>query len=134
IQREGEAEAAAILAKGQAEARARQENAQAFKEYNEAAVIELVADILPELVRAASEPLSRIGQMPVVSTDGASQLVRDVTSNLEQGLAIGSSLTGVDLKGILTRIGAQGGLGGNGAGRDDPDDGGRSLPPPPEGG
>ncbi len=110
VQREGEAEAAAILAKGQAEAEAREKNADAFAHYNQAAVIELVADILPDLVRAASEPLSKVGNMTVVSTDGASSIVNSVAQNLEQGLAIGSSLTGIDLKAILSRIG-EGGLG-----------------------
>ncbi len=105
VQREGEAEAAAILAKGEAEAEARQKNAEAFQHYNEAAVIELLASILPELVRAASEPMSHIKDLTVVSTDGASKLVSNVASNVEQGLAIGSSLTGVDLKGLLARMG-----------------------------
>lgn len=108
VQREGDAEAAAILARGEAEAEARQKNAQAFKHYNDAAVVELVASILPDLVRAASEPLGHIDELTVVSTDGASQLVSNVASNVEQGLAIGSSLTGVDLRGLLSRLGENG--------------------------
>lgn len=110
VQREGEAEGAAILARGQAEAEARQKNADAFQSYNEAAVIELIAEILPELVRAASEPLSNVGSMTIVSTDGASKVAQSVASNLEQGLAIGTSLTGIDLKQILSRIGKSGSL------------------------
>ena len=109
-EREGEAEGAAILARGQAEAEARQKNADAFQSYNEAAVIELIAEILPELVRAASEPLSNVGSMTIVSTDGASKVAQSVASNLEQGLAIGTSLTGIDLKQILSRIGKSGSL------------------------
>lgn len=108
LRQEGEAEAAAILARGEAEAEARQKNAEAFQHYNEAAVIELVAAILPDLVRAASEPLSNVKDMTIVSTDGASKLVSNVAQNLEQGLAIGSGLTGVDLKGILRRVGGSG--------------------------
>jgi flotillin len=105
VEREGEAEAAAILARGQAEAEARERNAQAFKQYNEAAVIELVVNVMPELVRAAAEPVSNVEKLTVISTDGASEVVRNVASNLEQGLQIGSDLTGVDLRSILRRVG-----------------------------
>ncbi len=109
LQREGEAEAAAILAKGQAEAEAMHKRADAFRNYGDAAVLEMVADVLPELVRAAAEPLSAIDKMTVISTDGASQLSRSVASNLEQGLQIGSDIAGVDLRALLSRLGERGG-------------------------
>lgn len=105
LQQEGEAEAAAILARGQAEAEAREKNADAFQHYNDAAVVDLLADILPDLVRAASEPMSNIKDLTVISTDGASQLAANVAANVEQGLAIGTSLTGVDLRSLLGRLG-----------------------------
>ena len=106
VEREGQAEAAAILARGQAEAEARERNAQAFRQYNEAAVIELVVNVMPELVKAAAEPVSNVEKMTVISTDGATEVVRNVASNLEQALQIGSDLTGVDLRSILDRVGA----------------------------
>ena len=109
VEREGAAEAAAILARGQAEAEARERNAQAFRLYNEAAVVELVAQVLPEIVRAAAEPVSNVDNLTVISTDGASEVMRNVASNLEQGLQIGTDLTGVDLKAILRRIGRDAG-------------------------
>lgn len=105
VQREGEAEAAAILARGEAEAQAREKNAEAFKLYGDAAVLEMVVDVMPDLVRAAAEPLSAVDKMTVISTDGASQLARTVASNLEQGLQIGSDLTGIDLHGLFARLG-----------------------------
>jgi flotillin len=105
VQREGEAEGAAILARGQAEAQAREKNAEAFKLYGEAAVLEMVVEVLPALVRAASEPLAAVDKMTVISTDGASQLAKTVSSNVEQGLQIGSDLTGLDLRGLLARLG-----------------------------
>ena len=109
VQREGEAEAAAILARGQAEAEAMDKRAAAFSNYGDAAVLEMVAEVLPELVRAASEPMSSIDKMTVISTDGASQLSRTVASNLEQGLQIGSDIIGLDLRSLLSRLGANGG-------------------------
>jgi flotillin len=105
VEREGQAEAAAILARGQAEAEARERNAEAFRLYNEAAVVELVVQKLPELVKAAAEPVGSVDKLTVISTNGASELVRNVANNLEQGLQIGSDLTGVDLRTILKRVG-----------------------------
>ncbi|MPZ73477.1 MAG: flotillin family protein [Nitriliruptorales bacterium] len=108
VQREGEAEAAATLARGEAQAQAREKNAEAFKLYGDAAVLEMVVDVMPDLVRAASEPMSSIDKMTVISTDGASQLARTVASNLEQGLQIGSDITGMDLRGMFARLGDRG--------------------------
>jgi flotillin len=104
VEAEGNATAGAILATGQAEAEAMEKKAQSFAQYGEAAVIDRIAEILPELVRAASEPVSAIDNMTVVSTDGASAVARTVAGNLEQGLQIGSALTGVDLKELLAGL------------------------------
>ncbi|HVM15303.1 MAG TPA: SPFH domain-containing protein [Egibacteraceae bacterium] len=109
VQREGEAEGAAILARGQAEAEAREKNAEAFALYNDAAVIELISAVLPDIVRSASEPISAVERMTVISTDGASQLTRNVATNVEQGLQVGSDLLGLDLRALLARLGQSGG-------------------------
>jgi flotillin len=108
VQREGEAEAAAILARGSAEAEAREKNAEAFKLYGEAAILELIAGVLPDLVRAASEPISAVEKMTVISTNGASDLTRTVATNVETGLQIGSDLMGLDLKELFSRLAARG--------------------------
>ncbi len=105
VELEGRADAAAILARGEAEAEARRANAEAFREYGDAAILDLITAILPDLVSAASEPLSAIDKLTVISTDGASDLTKTVTSNLEQGVQIGSDLTGFDLKALLSRLG-----------------------------
>ncbi|MDP9387336.1 MAG: SPFH domain-containing protein [Actinomycetota bacterium] len=104
IEREGQAEAAAILAKGQAEAEAMEKRAEAFKQYDEAAVLDLVVRIMPDLVRAASEPMSGIDRMTVISADGASQLAKTVATNVEQGIQIGSDVMGLDLRALLSRL------------------------------
>ena len=104
IEREGQAEASAILAKGQAEAEAMEKRAEAFKQYDEAAVLDLVIRVMPDLVRAASEPMSAIDRMTVISADGASQLAKTVATNVEQGIQIGSDVMGVDLRALLSRL------------------------------
>lgn len=105
VEEEGRAEAAATRARGEAEAEARRLNAEAFKEYGQAATLDLITGVLPEVVRGAAEPISAVERMTVVSTEGASSLTRSVASNLEQGLQIGSDLTGLDLKGLFARLG-----------------------------
>lgn len=101
---EGESEAAAIAAKGAAEAEAMQKKADAFKQYGDAAVLQMLVEVLPQVVAKASEPLSAIDKMTVISTDGASQLSRTVTDNVAQGLELLNSTTGVDLGALLKNL------------------------------
>ncbi|MCO1657881.1 flotillin family protein [Pseudonocardia humida] len=105
VEREGAAEAAALLARGQADAEARRLKAEAFARYGEAAVLDLLVQVLPQVVEAASKPLGEIDKMTVISTDGASSLTKSVATNVAQSLQLGSDLTGVDLAGLLGRLG-----------------------------
>ncbi|WP_326670954.1 flotillin family protein [Streptomyces sp. NBC_01257] len=101
---EGESEAAAIAARGAAEAEAMQKKADAFKQYGDAAVLQMLVEVLPQVVAKASEPLSAIDKLTVISTDGASQLSRTVTDNVAQGMELLSSTTGVDLAALLQNL------------------------------
>ncbi|WP_145498877.1 flotillin family protein [Streptomyces sp. CFMR 7] len=101
---EGEAEAASIAAKGAAEAEAMQKKADAFAQYGDAAVLQMLVEVLPQVVAKASEPLSAIDKLTVVSTDGASQLARTVTDNVAQGMELLSSTTGVDVAALLENL------------------------------
>jgi flotillin len=105
-EREGTAEASAILARGQAEAEAMRRKAGAFAEYGQAAVLDLLVRVLPQVVEAASRPMSEIDKMTVISTDGASALTRSVAANVAQGLQLGTDLTGIDLQKLLNKLGA----------------------------
>ncbi|BAG20354.1 MULTISPECIES: flotillin family protein [Streptomyces] len=101
---EGEADAAAIAARGAAEAEAMQKKADAFAQYGDAAVLQMLVEVLPSVVAKASEPLSAIDKMTVISTDGASQLARTVTDNVAQGMELLTSTTGVDLASLLQNL------------------------------
>jgi flotillin len=104
-EREGAAEASAILARGQAEAEAMRAKAESFNRYGEAAVLDLLVRVMPQVVEAASRPMSEIDKITVISTDGASSLTRSVASNVAQGLQLGTDLTGIDLPKLLARLG-----------------------------
>src|SRR5689334_10614208 len=106
IEREGAAEAAAILAKGGAEAEAMAKKAEAFAAYGEAAVLDLLVRVLPQVVEAAAAPMGSIDKMTVISTDGASSLTKSVANNVAQGLQLGTDLTGIDLSALLGKLGA----------------------------
>ncbi|MFI5913886.1 flotillin family protein [Dactylosporangium sp. NPDC051541] len=105
LEREGAAEASAILARGQAEAEAMKLKADAFATYGEAAILDLLVRVMPDVVKAASDPMANIDKMTVISTDGATSLTRSVASNVAQGLQLGTDLTGIDLQKLLSKLG-----------------------------
>ena len=105
VEREGAAEAAAILARGQAEAASMDARSEAFNNYGEAAILDLLVKVLPEVVAAASAPLAAVDKMTVISADGAGSLGRSVAANVAQGLQLSGDLTGLDVAGMLRRLG-----------------------------
>src|ERR1700747_3355368 len=63
IRAQGEAEAAVIFQKGEAEAKAMNVKAEAYQEWTQAAVGDRLITSMPEVVRAMSEPLSKVDGM-----------------------------------------------------------------------
>ena len=111
---EGNAEAGIVLSKGEAEAKALALRAEAYRQFNEAAVIQTVLSMLPEIVRAAAEPMGRIDQLTVLSNDGASELVRNTTRTVTEASATVKGLTGIDVPALIgSSMGAR--FGGKGA-------------------
>ena len=104
IRAQGEARAAATEAEGRAEAVATDAKAEALKKYGQAAIAQEVISRLPEIVRAAAEPIGSIGQMTVISTDGASAITKTVASVLGEGQEIVKQLTGLDLAALISSI------------------------------
>ncbi|WP_030685575.1 flotillin family protein [Streptomyces sp. NRRL B-1347] len=113
---EGEATASAIDARGAAEAEVMRKKADAFTQYGDAAVLQMLVEVLPHVVSKASEPLSAVDKMTVISTDGASHLTRTVAGNVVQGMELLNSTTGVDLAELLRGITRQASDTGNGSG------------------
>jgi len=120
---EGEAQAAAISAVGQAEAEAMDKRAEAFAHYNDAAVLQMLIEVLPQIAKEVAAPISAIDQLTVVSTDGAGALPKQVTSNVVETLNMLKTTTGLDLDALIKKsVGSAAGklgLATDEAGRDD---------------
>src|SRR5277367_486258 len=105
----GLAEAAVIEAQGKATASAMQAKAESFKQYNEAAVIEMIVRVLPEVAGKISEPLAKTEKMIIINSGngpggGASKLTGDVTQIIAQLPPILESLTGVKFEKLLEQV------------------------------
>ena len=79
--------------------------AEAFSTYGEAAILDLLVKVLPDVVNAAAAPLAAVDKMTVISADGANALSRSVAANVAQGLQLSGDLTGIDVAALLRRLG-----------------------------
>ena len=105
----GLAEAAVIEAQGKATASAMQAKADSFKQYNEAAVIEMIMRVMPEIAGKISEPLSKMEKMVIINSGsgpggGASKLTGDVTQIISQLPPVIESLTGIKFEKLLEQV------------------------------
>src|SRR5450756_389296 len=98
---EGGAEAQIVLTKGEAEAKALAMRADAYKQFNEAAIIQTVLAALPEIVRAAAEPMGHIDSLTVMSADGASDIVKNATRAMLESTTAIKGLTGLDVPNLI---------------------------------
>jgi flotillin len=109
IRAQGEAEAEIIFKKGEAEAKAMNVKAEAFQEYNQAAVLDKLISGLPEVVRALAEPLSKVDKVTIVSTGngdaaGAYKLTGDITKIAAQVPALFEALSGMQMSELLSKV------------------------------
>ena len=105
----GLAEAAVIEAQGRATAEAMRVKAESFKQYNEAAVIEMIVRVLPEVAGKVSEPLAKMEKMVIINSGngpggGASKLTGDVTQIISQLPPVVESLTGIKFEKLLEQV------------------------------
>jgi flotillin len=119
----GMADAEIIRAKGQAEADAMHLRADAFRQYNQAAIIDKLLTGLPEVARAMAEPLTKVDKITIVSTGGndskgfgANQITADVARMVAQVPELFETLTGVRVADLMNRVaGLDSGPSANGA-------------------
>ena len=121
---EGGAEAQIVLTKGEAEAKALAMRADAYKQFNEAAIIQTVLAALPDIVRAAAEPMGKIDSLTVMSADGASDIVRNATRAMIESTTAIKGLTGLDVPNLIG--GALGRTFGEGKGEGNGNGGGKT--------
>ena len=100
----GKAKAEATLAVGQAEAEAMSKKADAYKEYEEAATLELLISRLPDIARAVAEPIGNVKEMTIIDTEGAGAIPRMAASTIKQLDGVLESFTGSSLSGLLGRF------------------------------
>jgi len=113
---EGNAEAGIVFTKGESEAKALALRAEAYRQFNEAAIIQTVLSMLPEIVRAAAEPMASIGSLTVLSSEGASDVVKNATRTVAEASTVVKGLTGLDVPDLISTAirGGGGGTGGEG--------------------
>ncbi len=104
----GLAEAAIIEAQGTATAEAMRLKAESYKQYNQAAVIEMIVRALPEIAGRISEPLAKLDKMVIINSGegggGASKLTGDVTQIIAQLPPVLESLTGVKFDKLMEQV------------------------------
>ncbi len=107
----GLAQADIIKAQGFSEAEAMNKKADAWRQYNEAAIAQMFIEKLPEVASAVSAPLAKTERIVVISSGGdshsaagASRVTRDVTDVIAQLPAVIEALTGLKLEEVIKRV------------------------------
>ena len=108
VQLTGEAEGAAILARGKAEASSKELLAEAYRKFDEAAILLQTLPLVPPIVREAAAPLGNIDNLTVIDPSGVSKLTDTVVRTAAEGTAIAKSLLGVDLAELMGRLATRG--------------------------
>jgi flotillin len=120
---QGEAEADIIFKKGDAEARAMNVKAEAYQQWNQAAVVDKLITGLPEVVKAMAAPLANVDKITIVSTGngasaGMSKITGDMTEMAAQVPALFEALSGMKMSDLLAKVKLIGAQPGKPAGDD----------------
>ena len=97
VKASGTAEASAIAEKGKAEAEAVLASAEAYKQFNQAAVLSQILEALPKIAHEVSAPYSNIESLSVVSSDGEAKLSKNIATGMRETIDLLKSTTGLDL-------------------------------------
>lgn len=104
---QGSAKAEVTRLQGLAEAEAKEKLAEAYKNYGEAAILDILAKMLPELAEKIAAPLGNIDKITVVDTgngDGANRVSNYVTQLMATAPNMIKDVSGLDLVDIITNI------------------------------
>src|SRR5262245_41970586 len=108
IRAQGEAEAEIIFKKGEAEAKAMNVKAEAYQEFNQAAIVDKLITNMPEVVRALAAPLANVDKITVVSTGGDSaglnKITGDLTKMAAQIPALFETLSGMPINDLFAKV------------------------------
>jgi flotillin len=111
---DGESEAEIIRLKGLAEAEAKQKVAEAFEQFGQAAILDMIIKMLPEYAKQVASPLANIDKITVVDTgsngenSGANKVTGYATnlmSSLQESLKASS---GIDVKELIENFSGKG--------------------------
>jgi flotillin len=111
---QGESEADVIRLKGLAEAEAKRKIAEAFEQYGQAAVLDMIVRMLPEYAKEVASPLGNIEKITVVDTGGNGEnsgankvtgYATNLMSTLQESLKASS---GIDVKSLLENFSGKG--------------------------
>lgn len=113
---QGESEADVIRLKGLAEAEAKRKIAEAFEQYGQAAVLDMIVRMLPEYAKQVATPLSNIDKITVVDTGGSGEnggankvtgYATNLMASLQESLKASS---GIDVKELLENFSGKGNI------------------------
>ena len=109
IRAQGEAEAEIIFKKGEAEAKAMNVKAEAYQEFNQAAIVDKLITGLPDVVKALASPLANVDKITIVSTGngdaaGMNKITGDITKMAAQVPALFETLSGMPLGELFSKV------------------------------
>src|SRR6266511_1147684 len=98
-----------IFKKGEAEAKAMNVKAEAYQDYNQAAVIDKLISNMPEIVKALASPLANVDKITIVSTGngnsaGMNKITGDVAAMAAQIPALFETLSGMQFSDLLSKV------------------------------
>jgi flotillin len=104
----GLAQAEVIRAQGFAEAEAMEKKAEAWQQYNQAAIIQQLIEALPQVAGAVAQPLAQTDRIVIINSGGdeagANKITKDITSIVAQVPETLEALTGVNLVDALRML------------------------------
>ncbi|UZJ79920.1 flotillin family protein [Fictibacillus sp. KU28468] len=110
----GETEAEVIRLKGLAEAEAKQKIAEAFEMFGQAAILDMIVNMLPAYAKEVASPLSNIDKITVVDTGGSGEnggankvtgYATNLMASLQETLKASS---GIDVKELIENFSGKG--------------------------